>query len=235
LEDSINNLKEQNADLDAKFKQATEEIAKGNEIIRKLQTEVKSVRSKLKLKTVLSLQQEKLLDERQHSLDHLQKELTLAQELAAKKQESVDELNRKVTELTKKVEESKGIIEDNNHVIEWLHKQLNEEALHRPLTSAAYGPIDFEKYASQPVQSEVRRIIWLIISERVQSIITGPDLPRVHLKVTSKLKGTKDHPLEQDSLAHKKLIHHLPNTIPNLAQTLVRAISTETLRRAGVP
>ena len=37
-------------------------------------------------------------------------------------------------------------------VIEWLHKQLNEEALHRPMPSAlpSYGisnmPMDYEKY-----------------------------------------------------------------------------------------
>lgn len=47
----------------------------------------------------------------------------------------------------------------NDIVIEWLHKQLNDEALNRPLggnfsmrpvVGNTFGGIDFDKYAAQP-------------------------------------------------------------------------------------
>lgn len=51
--------------------------------------------------------------------------------------------------MTKKSEEGKRLIEDNSHVIEWLHKQLNADALSRPLgVMGGFGTIDFEKYTS---------------------------------------------------------------------------------------
>ncbi|KAJ1343670.1 hypothetical protein BSLG_001745 [Batrachochytrium salamandrivorans] len=99
--ESLELYKSHNVRFEESMKKATEEITKGNDIIRRLQAELKTTKTKLKLKNVVTLQQEQLVNER---------------------------------------------------VIEWLHKQLNDEALHRPLTSTLAGGgvasgVDFEKYA----------------------------------------------------------------------------------------
>ena len=90
-------------------------IFQGNDIIRKLQTELKSAKSKIKLKNVVTLQQEKLLDERAGLIEMQQKDLTLLKDVSGRKEEECEALKEKVEELTKKVEESRKIIEDNTH------------------------------------------------------------------------------------------------------------------------
>ena len=182
MNETLDQLRFQNARLEDSLKKASDEInkvkqklgfgyrflffslrsniiliyimwVKGNDIIRKLQGEYKNSRSKLKLKNVVTLQQEKLLDERAVLIEAQQKEISSLKESATKKSEEIESLRAKSDELLKKLDEGKAIIEDNNHVIEWLHKQLNDEALHRPMTSAlgsgggVTGTIDFGKYA----------------------------------------------------------------------------------------
>ncbi|KAJ3369930.1 Spindle assembly abnormal protein 6 [Kappamyces sp. JEL0680] len=118
-----------------------------NEIIRKLQSDSKGYKSKLKLKNVVTLQQEKLIEEKTAAMDSLGKELAAAKEAAAKHAEENDEHLRKISTLLTSLEESKKVIEDNNHVIDWLHKQLNEDALHRPVsTKQPFAPVDFNRY-----------------------------------------------------------------------------------------
>ena len=125
------------------------------------------------MKNVVTLQQEKLLDERGTTVDNLQKEIGGLKETVTKKTDNINELHKRVEDLQHKLDESKCIIEDNNHglsnrqiifnykhflVIEWLHKQLNEDALHRgfsntlPTNTGGYGPIDFDKYANEKVR-----------------------------------------------------------------------------------
>ncbi|TPX46521.1 hypothetical protein SeLEV6574_g03192 [Synchytrium endobioticum] len=149
LEDALEMYKAQNARLEEGLRKASDEINKGNEIIRRLQSELKAAKSKVKLKNVVTLQQEKLLDERAATIDQQSKDVTAMKESLQKKTEEAESLQARVEELTKKVDEGRHIIEDNNHVIEWLHKQLNEDALSRPLgVTGGFGAIDFEKYTS---------------------------------------------------------------------------------------
>jgi hypothetical protein len=82
-------------------------------------------------------QQEKLLDEKAHSMDLLDKELGKLTESIVTKQEALAKAVDNAESLEKKLVESKEIIRDNNHVIEWLHRQLNESAL----------ATDFDRYA----------------------------------------------------------------------------------------
>ncbi|KAJ3333697.1 Spindle assembly abnormal protein 6 [Blyttiomyces sp. JEL0837] len=131
MEETVEIFKLQNGRLDEGLKKATDEISKGNDIIRRLQADLKAAKSKIKLKNVVTLQQEKLLDERANLMDLQQKDLSALQESYAKKEAEVEELRVKCEELASKLEDSKKIISDNTHVIEWLHKQLNEEALNR--------------------------------------------------------------------------------------------------------
>ncbi|KAI8816847.1 uncharacterized protein EV422DRAFT_544221 [Fimicolochytrium jonesii] len=137
LEESLEQSRAQNARLEEGLTRAREEINKGNEIIRKLQSDLKSSKSKLKLKNVVTLQQEKLLDEKTAGVQAQQKEIAELKETLASTRRELEEAKGKVGELEGVVEEGRKVIEDNSRVIEWLHKQLNEDALVRPLPATA--------------------------------------------------------------------------------------------------
>ncbi|KAJ3341518.1 Spindle assembly abnormal protein 6 [Gonapodya sp. JEL0774] len=133
LEESLSLYRAQTARLEASLKQSSEEIAKGNDIIRRLQTDLRTVKSKLKLKNVVTVQQEKLLEERQVAVEALTREVQQLREEVKKREEEGGKVEERLKELERQVEEGRKTIEDNNNVIEWLHKQLNEDPIHRPL------------------------------------------------------------------------------------------------------
>jgi hypothetical protein len=129
-----------------------------------LQADLKTAKSKLKLKNVVTVQQEKLLDERAATLDTHVKEFSALKDSLAKANDENEAQRRNCDDLKKKLDECKAIIEDNNHgslqltlVIEWLHKQLNDDALGRPIggnysskpPTGYSGGIDLGKYATQ--------------------------------------------------------------------------------------
>ncbi|KAI8619640.1 hypothetical protein BC830DRAFT_1103056 [Chytriomyces sp. MP71] len=151
VEETIEMVKAQNVGLEDGFKKASEEINKGNEIIRKIQGDLKSAKAKIKLKNVVTLQQEKLLDERASLIEMHEKDIVTLKESLAKSNSEAETLRNKVDELTKSVEDGKKLISENTHVIEWLHKQLNEEALNKPAFGAGgttYARLDFERYGT---------------------------------------------------------------------------------------
>ena len=88
---------------------------KGNDIIRRLQAELKASKAKIRLKNTVTIQQEKLLDERAESLQLMQKETSEARNGMDKMKSEHEEALKKVADLEKKLEESKTIIHDNNH------------------------------------------------------------------------------------------------------------------------
>ncbi|KAJ3290104.1 Spindle assembly abnormal protein 6 [Rhizoclosmatium sp. JEL0117] len=147
LEEALEECQRQKEGLEEGFRTATEEINKGNEIIRKIQADLKSAKSKIKLKNVVALQQEKLLDERASIIEMHEKELESLKGTVGRMQKEAEEYKTRIEELNKSVEEGKKIIGENTHVIEWLHKQLNEEALNKP-GLGGYGRLDFDKYGS---------------------------------------------------------------------------------------
>ncbi|ORY40437.1 hypothetical protein BCR33DRAFT_719424, partial [Rhizoclosmatium globosum] len=146
LEEVLEECQRQKEGLEEGFRTATEEINKGNEIIRKIQADLKSAKSKIKLKNVVALQQEKLLDERAVSSKCTRKSWK-PERTVGRMQKEAEEYKTRIEELNKSVEEGKKIIGENTHVIEWLHKQLNEEALNKP-GLGGYGRLDFDKYGS---------------------------------------------------------------------------------------
>ena len=66
-----NMYKEQVRQLEGSMAQATAEIHRGNDIISRLQTEIKSLKAKLKIKVALLQQQEVALEDRKRELDTL--------------------------------------------------------------------------------------------------------------------------------------------------------------------
>ncbi|KAM9242437.1 spindle assembly abnormal protein 6 homolog [Dugong dugon] len=117
--------------LEATIKSLSAELLKANEIIKKLQGDLKTLMGKLKLKNTVTIQQEKLLAEKEEKLQKEQKELQdVGQSLRIKEQE-VCRLQEQLEATVHKLEESKQLLKNNEKLITWLNKELNENQLVR--------------------------------------------------------------------------------------------------------
>ena len=101
------------------------------------------------------------MEEKVALIDTLQKEVQSVKDESKKFVQENEEQVKRIAVLTTSLEESKKMIEDNNHgkfstsvnlinclkVIDWLHKQLNEDALTRPSVTKPFSSIDFNKYS----------------------------------------------------------------------------------------
>uniref|UniRef100_A0A8C6QE87 Spindle assembly abnormal protein 6 homolog n=1 Tax=Nannospalax galili TaxID=1026970 RepID=A0A8C6QE87_NANGA len=117
--------------LEATIKSLSAELLKANEIIKKLQGDLKTLMGKLKLKNTVTIQQEKLLAEKEEMLQKEQKELQdVGQSLRAREQE-VCKLQEQLEATVQKLEESKQLLKNNEKLITWLNKELNENQLVR--------------------------------------------------------------------------------------------------------
>uniref|UniRef100_A0A8D2ILV9 Spindle assembly abnormal protein 6 homolog n=1 Tax=Varanus komodoensis TaxID=61221 RepID=A0A8D2ILV9_VARKO len=112
--------------LEATLKSLSAELLKANEIIKKLQGDIKTLMSKLKLKNTVTIQQEKLLAEKEEKLQKEQKELQDAECSLREKEQEVCKLREQLETTVQKLEESKHLLKTNENVITWLNKQLNE-------------------------------------------------------------------------------------------------------------
>ncbi|XP_012886847.1 PREDICTED: spindle assembly abnormal protein 6 homolog isoform X2 [Dipodomys ordii] len=131
LEESGEKNQVQLGKLEATIKSLSTELLKANEIIKKLQGDLKTLMGKLKLKNTVTIQQEKLLAEKEEKLQKEQKELQdVGQSLRVKEQE-VCKLQEQLEATVQKLEESKQLLKNNEKLITWLNKELNENQLVR--------------------------------------------------------------------------------------------------------
>uniref|UniRef100_A0A8C8VDZ6 Spindle assembly abnormal protein 6 homolog n=1 Tax=Pelusios castaneus TaxID=367368 RepID=A0A8C8VDZ6_9SAUR len=112
--------------LEATIKSLSAELLKANEIIKKLQGDLKTLMSKLKLKNTVTIQQEKLLAEKEEKLQKEQRELQETGQSLRIKEQEVCKLQEQLETTVQKLEESKQLLKTNENVITWLNKQLNE-------------------------------------------------------------------------------------------------------------
>ncbi|KAM6219234.1 spindle assembly abnormal protein 6 homolog [Rhynchocyon petersi] len=138
LEENGEKSQVQQEKLEATIKSLSAELLKANEIIKKLQGDLKTLMGKLKLKNTVTIQQEKLLAEKEEKLQKEEKELQdVGQSLRIKEQE-VCRLQEQLGATVQKLEESKQLLKNNEKLITWLNKELNENQLVRK--QDALGP-----------------------------------------------------------------------------------------------
>ncbi|KAM9378877.1 spindle assembly abnormal protein 6 homolog [Phaethornis superciliosus] len=136
LEESTEKKQSHIEKLEITIKSLSGELLKANEIIKKLQGDLKTLMSKLKLKNTVTIQQEKLLAEKEERLQKEQREFQeMGQSLRTKEQE-VCKLQEQLETTTQKLEESKQLLKTNENVITWLNKQLNEIQVGKKLDSS---------------------------------------------------------------------------------------------------
>ncbi|XP_024908064.1 spindle assembly abnormal protein 6 homolog isoform X5 [Pteropus alecto] len=117
--------------LEATIKSLSTELLKANEIIKKLQGDLKTLMGKLKLKNTVTIQQEKLLAEKEEKLQKEQKELQDVGQSLRNKEQEVCRLQEQLEATVQKLEESKQLLKNNEKLITWLNKELNENQLVR--------------------------------------------------------------------------------------------------------
>ncbi|NXI01027.1 SAS6 protein, partial [Pachycephala philippinensis] len=137
LEESTEEKQRHIEKLETTIKSLSAELLKANEIIKKLQGDLKTLMSKLKLKNTVTIQQEKLLAEKEEKLQKEQRESQeIGQSLRMKEQE-VCKLQEQLESTIQKLEESKQLLKTNENVITWLNKQLSEVQMAKKLDTPA--------------------------------------------------------------------------------------------------
>uniref|UniRef100_A0A8C5P6Z4 Spindle assembly abnormal protein 6 homolog n=1 Tax=Leptobrachium leishanense TaxID=445787 RepID=A0A8C5P6Z4_9ANUR len=129
LEESLEQKQLQTGKLEATVKSLSEELIKANEIIKKLQTDMKKLIEKIKLKNAVTMQQEKLLGEKDQMLQKEIAELSNLKHTLKMKEEEMVNLKEQLDSTTEKLEEGKQLLKTNENVISWLNKQLNENKI----------------------------------------------------------------------------------------------------------
>lgn len=109
------------------------DIVKANEIIRRLQDEVKGLKSRARTAESSLRQLERVGKETGTSYEALRTELNEIRTTLAERNKRVEELETERNRLKVELEESKKLVEANEKVIEWLHQQLNEESISKIL------------------------------------------------------------------------------------------------------
>nr|XP_048707053.1 spindle assembly abnormal protein 6 homolog isoform X2 [Caretta caretta] len=140
LEESLEMKQLQIGKFETTVKSISEELLKANEIIKKLQGEMKKLMEKMKLKNAVTLQQEKILGEKEQTLQKERLELNNVKWVLQQKEEEVLKLQEQLDITVQKLEESKQLLKTNENVISWLNKQLNENKI--ASMHGASGPSD---------------------------------------------------------------------------------------------
>uniref|UniRef100_U3JIB7 Spindle assembly abnormal protein 6 homolog n=2 Tax=Ficedula albicollis TaxID=59894 RepID=U3JIB7_FICAL len=123
--------------LETTIKSLSAELLKANEIIKKLQGDLKTLMSKLKLKNTVTIQQEKLLAEKEEKLQKEQRESQEVGQSLRMKEQEVCKLQEQLESTIQKLEESKQLLKTNENVITWLNRQLSEVQMAKKLDSPA--------------------------------------------------------------------------------------------------
>jgi len=115
------------------------EIRKGNQIIERLQAELRSAKAKAKLKAAVIAQQETLLSERQGALDVAVRQRAEAARTTDAANGEIRSLTNRADDQRRKLEESQALLASNQQMITWLNGQVNEAQLGRLGTSSRYS------------------------------------------------------------------------------------------------
>jgi len=102
----------------------TEELMKANEIIRKLQDQLKQETNKSKLRGKIAAEQEKLLADKDRELTQVREELKESAEKTADERQTLTDKEEEITQLHDKIEQLDKVNRSNENVISWLNKQL---------------------------------------------------------------------------------------------------------------
>ena len=130
-ESALENARATAARAEERISASAGEIRKGNQIIERLQAELRSAKAKARLKAAIIAQQEKLLNERQDALDKSAREISEFVRAAETSSSEIKHLRKTADEHRLKLEESHSLLASNQQMIQWLNSQINDAQLGR--------------------------------------------------------------------------------------------------------
>ena len=131
LETAVQHKQVMTVKLEQAVKTASQEVNKGNEIIQKLQQEMHTTKTRLRLKNTVAMEQEKAISERELGMKRVSNELELSQKDCARAKEDYKTAREELDAARKELSEGQEQLKTNENVISWLNKQLNDRALVR--------------------------------------------------------------------------------------------------------
>merc|ERR1712156_83586 len=104
-------------------------MGKANEIIGKLQAEVKTQRGKVRLRSSIAGEQEKLLGEKDKELGAIRSELEERRNNEEKLAKEVEDCQKREEEQRGKIVELEKLLETKENVMNWLNKQVDKQVV----------------------------------------------------------------------------------------------------------
>lgn len=140
-EDNTMMLRASISKLEDKLHQSATEINKGNSIIQKLQSDVKSAKQKLKLKNTVVLQQENVIQQKQEILDNAEKTNHQLKREAEKKEDMIRDCERTISDLKQKLSDAQKSLQSNAELIQFLNNRLTDAEKTKVGYNPSYKPI----------------------------------------------------------------------------------------------
>ena len=125
-EDTIKSLKANNNKLESKLQLSIKEINKANDIIQRLQNEIKNQKSKYKSTKNELNTQEQLINQKQMLLDEQNRTIKEMKRENESKDQEILGLKNQINNYNNKLSENEKLIEENKQMILYLNKNINE-------------------------------------------------------------------------------------------------------------
>ncbi|XP_063710617.1 spindle assembly abnormal protein 6 homolog [Symsagittifera roscoffensis] len=129
LDDNVELLKSKISEMEQNLKHATDDNNKANNIIRKLQEDLRISYGKLKLKNSVTVQQEKVISEKSSTLEKTVLHLKSVESDLKLRTEEVEKLGDELKSSNAKLEENQKLLDSNEKIIQYLNKQITDSQL----------------------------------------------------------------------------------------------------------
>lgn len=149
LDSQIQQLRQQLASQEHVHADLSGDLTKANDVIRKLQDDLRMAKSKVRSASTLAQEQERLRKESTSQYDLLKHDLQQVRDSLEKRLREVGELEEAKRQLLSELEDLRRINEGNEKVITWLHRQIDDDRLQSIINQSFH-----EKDDRQPLRNE---------------------------------------------------------------------------------
>ncbi len=129
MESAIEDIRMTSLRTEERLSASACEIKKGNQIIERLQAELRSAKAKTKLKSSVIAQQETLLSEREKLLKKKAREVDELTRECDNARCEIKQITCRADEQRQQLEKSQALLLSNQQMIQWLNGQVNEAHL----------------------------------------------------------------------------------------------------------
>ncbi|XP_077500296.1 spindle assembly abnormal protein 6 homolog isoform X1 [Amblyomma americanum] len=137
---------------EAAVKTLSDDIVKGNEIIKRLQGELRTYHAKLRLRSEVITKQEDVLTEKEQQVQSLVRKVDDLELASKNKETELARTRQRMEEVEQKLAECQKQVKTSENVIQWLNKQLNTYQLQQDKRNSPVG-LSSSKQLTSPIGS----------------------------------------------------------------------------------